>query len=49
MRARLEHERRQAMAARWRQQRENALAFGYSGQYPNGAGLYSYSPQQFAH
>jgi hypothetical protein len=43
-RAKLARER--AMLARQRQERENALAFGYAGQFPNGgAGLYSYAPR----
>jgi flagellar biosynthesis GTPase FlhF len=46
-RAKLARERRQAMAARQRQERENALAFGYQSQFSNGAGagLYSYAPR----
>jgi len=45
-RAKLAHERKQAVLARQRQEREardNALAWGSPGQYPGG-GLYSYAP-----
>lgn len=45
-RARLARERKEATIARQRQERENALAFGYTGQFSNGtAGLYSYAPR----
>src|SRR5262249_1687266 len=45
-RARLARERKEATIARQRQERENALAFGYTGQVSNGtAGLYSYAPR----
>ena len=45
-RAKLARERKEATIARQRQERENALAFGYAGQFPNGtAGLYSYAPR----
>jgi hypothetical protein len=44
-RARLARERKEATIARQRQERENGLAFGYTGQFSNGtAGLYSYAP-----
>jgi hypothetical protein len=49
-RAKLAHERKQAAFTRQRQEREargNALAWGYSGQYPAYSGdgrLYSYAP-----
>jgi hypothetical protein len=47
-RAKLARERKQAMLARWRQQqrdqRENALAFGYSGQFPDTGGP-SFAPR----
>jgi hypothetical protein len=46
-RAKLARERRQAIAARQRQERDSALAFGYQGQFATGAGagLYSYAPR----
>jgi hypothetical protein len=45
-RARLARERKEATIARQRQEREHALAFGYTGQFSNGtAGLYSYAPR----
>jgi hypothetical protein len=46
-RAKLARERKQAALARQRQEREardNALAWGYQGQYSGGSGLYSYAP-----
>jgi len=46
-RAKLARERKQAVLARQRQEREthdNALAWGYPGQYSGGGGLYSYAP-----
>lgn len=46
-RAKLAHERKQAMLARQqqeRQARDNALAWGYPGQYNGDGRLYSYAP-----
>jgi len=46
-RAKLARERKQAVLARQRQEREThdtALTWGYPGQYSGGGGLYSYAP-----
>jgi len=46
-RAKLARERKEAVLARQRQERaahDNALAWGYPGQYSGGGGLYSYAP-----
>jgi hypothetical protein len=41
-RAKLARERKEAMIARQRQERDNTFAYGYASQVPNG--LYSYAP-----